>query len=125
MPLFITLHDRLDIGQFMSGLLGLVLLLTTSLSLGFFISSFSKEPLIAALVIFISLFLLSLLEWGMRFISPHINWLGELALLYHCKDFLSGVISSRDILYYVLTTVFFLYLSVIRLNQEAIFKRSA
>jgi len=122
MPLFITLHDRLDIGQFMTGLLGLVLLLTTSLSLGFFISSFSKEPLIAALVIFISLFLLSLLEWGVRFISPYISWLAELALLYHCKNFLSGVINSRDVLYYVLTTIFFLYLSVIRLNQEAIFK---
>jgi len=123
MPLVIVLQDHVDWGQFFAGLIGLILLLGTTLSLGIFISSFSTEPLLAAALTFVSLFLLSLLEWATQFISPPSSWLAEFALLYHCKNFLSGVIHSRDIIYYCILSSFFIFLSILRLNQEAYFKR--
>jgi len=119
MPLLITLHDRLDIGQFLSGIFGLILLLSATLSLSFFIACFSKEPLIAALVIFVTLFFLTLLEWIGSNLNPGLQWIKEFALLYHCKNFLSGAINTRDILYYTVFSGTFIYLSVFRLHKES------
>ncbi len=124
MPLFITLHDKIDIGQFLSGVLGLVLLLSANLSLSFFIASLSKEPLLAMLVSIIVLFLFSLLEWSVDFLDPALHGLKEFALLYHCKNFLSGIIHTRDILYYGLFSFIFLFLSVQRLDKESQFKKN-
>ncbi len=125
MPLLIALQDRLDTGQFLTGFFGLVLLISTNLSIGIFIASFSKEPLIATLAILVSLFLLTLLEWMGRFLMPSLHWVTEFALLYHCKNFLSGLINSRDIIYYGFLSFVFLYLSIVRLNKESHFKKKS
>ncbi len=124
MPLLITLNDHLDIGQFISGLFGLILLLGATLSLGIFVSSLAKEPFISTLVIFISLLLLTALEWTAHFLTPSLQWIAELALLHHCQNFLSGIINTQDIIYYVFFTVLFLSLGAFRLNKESYFKRS-
>lgn len=121
MSFFLLFTHTLDLGQLTSGFLGLLLLLTTSLSLGIFVSSFSKEPLICALVIFVALFLLSLLEW-ISSNSP-LSFFSQFSLLYHCKDFFSGLISTKDLIYYLLTSLIFLGFSVLRLNKEHYFKR--
>lgn len=123
MSLSLIFHNRIDIGQFLSGSLGLLLILNASLSLGIFISILSKEPLIAVLTTFISLFILSLLEWFVRYLTPTFDWICEFALLYHCKGFLSGFIDTRDILYYCLFSFIFISLSIWRLNQEPNLKR--
>lgn len=118
MSLLLNVHNQIDVGQFLSSLLALLLIQSASLSLGLFISSFSKEPLIATLVMFVSFFLLSLLEWFTRYLTPSLNWISEFALLYHCKSLLSGFIDTRDILYYCLFSFIFLFLSIIRLENE-------
>jgi len=123
MPLLIAIQDRLDTGQFLVGSLGLILLIGTNLSISMFIASFSKEPIIAALTIFISLVLLTLLEWMGRFLTPDLYWVTEFALLYHCKNFLSGLINTKDIIYYGLASFIFLYCSIVRLNKESHFKK--
>ncbi len=118
MPLIIALHDHLDFGQYLSGMIGLILLLCSTLSLGLFIASFAKEPLMAAIMMFVSFILLSLLEWIPHFLDPNRSWIMELALLYHCKNFFSGIINSRDIIYYCVLSSLFLYLSILRLERE-------
>jgi ABC-2 type transport system permease protein len=123
MPMLIVLQDRIDVGQFLSGLFGLTLLVGTHLSIGTFIASYSKEPLVAALAIFITLLSLTLLEWMVRFLTPSLQWITELALLYHCKNLLSGLINSKDIIYYGFVSFTFLYFSVVRLNKEPYFKK--
>lgn len=116
--LMIVLQNQVDIGYFLCGILGLLLVLSAILSLGIFVASLAKEPLVAALVILILLFLLSLLEWMAPFLSVHFSWLKEVALLYHCKNFFSGIIHSRDIIYYGAFSCFFLYLAKINCNRE-------
>jgi ABC-2 type transport system permease protein len=125
MPLLIVLEDSLDFGQFISGTLGLILLLATNLSIGLFIASLSKEPLIAAFFIFITLLSLTLLEWITHFISPAFSWVTEFALLYHCKNFLSGIVNTQDILYYILASVVFLCFSILRLSKESYFRQKS
>lgn len=125
MPLLIAVEDSLDIGQFISGSLGLVLLLGTNLSIGLFVASLSKEPLIASFAIFITLLLLTLLEWVAHFFPPAFSWITEFALLYHCKNFLSGIINTQDVIYYVLVTCVFLYFSILRLDKEPSFRQKS
>lgn len=122
MPLWIV-GPALDIGQFVSGLLGVIFLIASNLSIGFFIASLSKEPFIAIFASTISLFMLSLLEWINQVTGSSWQWVKEFALLYHCKNFLSGVISIQDIIYYGLLCAGFLYFSIARLNREAYFKK--
>jgi ABC-2 type transport system permease protein len=119
MPWMICITNSLDIGHFLTGLLGLLLLQATTLSLAFLMASFSKEPLLAAMMIFMMLFLSSLLEWMGRFLSVDYQWIIEFSLLYHCKNFLSGVIDSRDVIYYSFFTSLFLCVSILRLKREA------
>jgi ABC-2 type transport system permease protein len=123
MSLLLTMHNQIDAGQFISGFLGLLLIVSASLSLGMFISCLSKEPLIAALATLVTLFMLSLLEWFARYLIPSLNWIGEFALLFHCKSLLSGFIDSRDILYYCIFSAIFLSLSIWRLEKEPDFRR--
>lgn len=123
MPLIIAYQDHLDLGQFFSGIFGLILIQTATLSLAFYIASLCKEPLVATLMILITLFLLSLLEWGAYFLTPSMTWITELALLYHCQNFFSGIINTKDILYYTLISITFLYFSTLRLEREAMTKR--
>jgi ABC-2 type transport system permease protein len=125
MPLLIAIEDSLDIGQFISGFLGLLFLLGTTLSIGLFIASLSKEPLIASFVIFITLLLLTLLEWISHFLPPTFSWVTECALLYHCKNFLSGIINTQDIIYYILVSFVFLYFTILRLDKESYFRRKS
>jgi len=125
MPLIICLQDRLDVGQLLTGSFGLILLISANLSIGIFISSLAKEPLIAALAIFTTLILLSLLEWMGRFLTPSLQWITELALLYHCKNLLSGLISSKDVIYYGSLSLVFIYFSIVRLNKEPHFKKKS
>lgn len=119
---FTAWHYTIDWGQCCAGLLGLVLLLAASLSIGIFVSSFTKEPIISAFSIFISLVLLSLLEW-IASTSPF-YFLSEFSLLYHCKNLLSGLINSQDFVYYTGTTLVFLLLSMYRLNRESLLRRA-
>ncbi|HQZ87990.1 MAG TPA: ABC transporter permease subunit [Gammaproteobacteria bacterium] len=123
MPLLIAVEDSLDFGQFISGSFGLILLLGTNLSIALFIATLSKEPLIASFVIFITLILLSLLEWVTHFLSPAFSWVTEFALLYHCKNFLSGIINTQDILYYALVSFIFLYSSIRCLGKAPYFSQ--
>ncbi len=125
MPLLIAVEDSLDLGQFISGAIGLVLLMATNLSIGLFIASLSKEPLVASFVIFITLLLLTLLEWVSHFLSPAFSWITEFALLYHCKNFLSGIVNSQDIIYYILVSFVFICLCIFRLDKEPYFRRQS
>lgn len=118
MPWVISITNVLDVGHFLTALAGLVCLQAATISLALWIASFSEEPLLSALMIFTTLFLLSLLEWMVRFLKIDHQWIQELALLYHCKNFLSGFIDSRDIIYYLFISVIFLLLSIFRLKQE-------
>lgn len=122
MPLLIAVEDSLDIGQFISSLLGLMLLQMCSLSLGFLIATLTKEPVITVFLIFISFIFATLIEWLGQRMPASFEWVSALGLLYHCKNFLSGILNTQAILYYGLMTFVFLVLSIYRLEKESYFR---
>lgn len=96
-----------------SGYIGLILMGSAYISLGLFVSTTTENQIIAA----IGGFGLSLLLW---FIGWSANSAGEtlgailgyLSIIAHFSDFAQGIIDTKHVAYYLLFSIFGLYLSL-------------
>jgi len=118
MPLSLFLGTTLDIGQLISAILGLFLLLSSFAAAGLFLSSLTKNTMMAALLGFAFLLILALLYFaGIRTEDPS-PLLVYLSHFGHYTGFLNGIIDSRDIVYYLLFIIVFLALTTRKLDNE-------
>jgi ABC-2 type transport system permease protein len=118
MPLSLLVGSTLDLGKLSTGLLGLLLLLGSFSAAGCYCSTRSAQPITAAVVTFGLLLWLSIIDAagdGTREVSSVFAYL---SLWRHYDALLTGLISSADIIYYLLSIVAFLGLSVRCLNNE-------
>lgn len=119
MPASLMFGTQLDLGQIASGLIGLFLLMASFASIGLFISSLTKSPTIAAISTFGVLFLLWIINIAGTNASEDMAALfGYLSLLKHYISLLAGVFNSTDVLFYIIVSVFFIILSIWRLDAE-------
>ncbi len=86
-----------------TGYFGLLLLVGSFAAIGLFCSSLSEDQIIAAAAAFGILMLLWVIEWAASFMSA--GWGREtvqyLSILSHLKGFTKGVLSNKDIVFYV------------------------
>lgn len=122
MPLIILVNGHLDFGHYGCGLFGLWLVLTTALSICMLVSTYTKEPLTAIIFGIFALLFLSLLEWTIRFLDPAWHVIREFALLYHCKNLFSGIVTFSDVSYYCLLSTVCLFLSAKRIEKEPLWR---
>jgi ABC-2 type transport system permease protein len=116
MPLSLSGGTTLDYRAIASGLLGLGLLAASFTAIGLFLSSLTKQPTIAAISTFSTLFLLWIIDWaGNMQEAGVLSWL---SLLSHFQPILQGDIHSKDIAYYLIIILFFLALTIHRLNAQ-------
>lgn len=108
----------LDLGRLAAGLLGIFLLTMAFASCGLFISSLTREPTIAAIGSFAALLLIWLLKMPGSFDSPLAPLFDYLSLISHYQDLITGLFNSSDVVYYLLFTALFLWLTVLRLDME-------
>ena len=120
MPLSLSLGSQLDFGLLASGLLGLALLLASFTSIGLYLSSLTRQPTIAAMTTFASLFLLWIIDWAgnTQITAESENLFSWLSLLRHYQSLLQGEINSSDIVYYLIVISTFLILTIRRLDSE-------
>lgn len=120
MPLSLSLGSQLDFALLASGLLGLTLLLASFTAIGLFLSSLTRQPTIAAMTTFASLFLLWIIDWaGNAQITAESSTLFSwLSLLRHYQPLLQGEVNSSDIAYYLIVISAFLAMTVRRLDSE-------
>jgi ABC-2 type transport system permease protein len=116
-----------DNGAILSGYFGCVLLAGNYLALACLASSITRNQVIAFIVTVIACLLIILLGFSpvtdllSRWISQDaIQTLANFSFLSHFDGFQRGVIDSRDLLYFVSTTVFYLYLSGIVIRKTSI-----
>ena len=118
MPLSLSLGTTLDFGVFCSALLALFLLFCSFIAIGLFVSSLSATPALAAVgsfVVLISLWLIHIVnDTANANIEAVVNYL---SLQKHFNAMLSGAFNSSDAIYYLLLTMFFLVLSIWRLDR--------
>lgn len=119
MSLTLCAGTDLDLGRIAAGLLGLFLMMMAFGAAGLFVSTLTREPVIAA----VTTFGLLLLLWILQAVSqmsniPFSGVFGYLSLIGHFENLKRGVVSTTDVIYYVLFVVFFLWLAVLRLDME-------
>ena len=107
-----------DIPLILTGMLGLFLLICTYSAIGLFMSSLTSYQVVSAISTFTVLAVLSAIgNFGQDIpLVRDITW--WLSVSGRCEEFISGLICSEDVIYFLMLTVFFLALTVIRLSNR-------
>ena len=99
--------------------LGLLLLGGCFISLGLFISSLTKNQIVAGMVTFAVFLLLWVIEWIGSFSPPMIDKLSQyLSIVGHLDDFGKGVLDTTHIIYYLSFITFGLFLTAKSVDSE-------
>lgn len=93
--------------------LGMFLLGGSFLSLGTFTSSLTQNQIIAAVLSFGALLMFWIIGWIKSFIDPGLaGFVDYLSVTNHFDSFTKGVLDSRDLVYYLLFVLLFLFLTL-------------
>lgn len=107
-----------DVPLLLSGMLGLFLLLCTYSAIGIFMSSLTSYQVVAALATFALLAVLS----KMKDVGQDTPWVRDLTWWLsvdgRCETFISGLICSEDVVYFIAVTLFFFALTCLRLANR-------
>ncbi len=118
MPLSLAAGTQLDYGRIAAGLLGMWLMMMAFGAAGLFMSTLSREPVIAAVGGFGLLLVVWLLEAMAYSGGAFADFFRHLSLISHFEKLRRGVFATDDLAYYVLFIVLFLWLAVQRLDLE-------
>ncbi|NML23635.1 ABC transporter permease subunit [Pseudoflavitalea sp. G-6-1-2] len=107
-----------DAGVFLSGLLGFYLLVCAYSAIGMLMSALSIHPIIAALGVFLTIFLLDRIGmlWQQYDILRDLTWF--LSLQNRTQKMMLGLIETRDIVYFIVITGIFICFTIIKLRTE-------
>ena len=110
---------NLDIGSTVGSYIGLLLLASTYTSIGLFTSTFSKNQIVAFIVgVFITFFLFYGFD-AIASLFPNNSYTVQLfGINEHFKSISRGVIDTRDIVYFISVTLFFLLLTKNQLRND-------
>lgn len=125
LPLVFTVASLgdLDWGTVIGGYVGLILLGSSWIAIGLYLSSITESAIIAFITSFIVLFFFYIigeslvLNYVPQFLTP--LFLG-LSSSDHYQSIARGVLDSRDILYYASVTGFFIYLNLLSLENRKV-----
>ncbi len=99
--------------------LGLLLLGGSFISYGLFISSLTKNQIVAGVLTFCTLLMLLLVSWMQDFAGPvGQSVISALAVFEHFEDFSKGVIDTKHLVYYASVITFGLFLTAKSVDSE-------
>jgi len=108
---------NIDIGSTTGSYFGLLFLVAAYCAIGIFTSTLSENQIVAFVV---AVFLCFVFYFGFEGIGNLLNqnngFLSQLGMDYHFKSMSRGVIDTRDVIYFISITVFFLALTVYQLK---------
>lgn len=108
----------IDFGSIIGSYIGLLFLAATYTSIGLFTSTLSKNQIVAFLL---GVMITFLLFYGFDAISSSLGnelSIKKMGINEHFKSISRGVIDTRDIIYFLSVTIFFLFITKTRLNNE-------
>jgi ABC-2 type transport system permease protein len=102
-----------------TGYLGLLLMGGCFLSLGLFISSLTKNQIVAAMATFAVFLMLWVVNWISTFVGPTTQTvLQYISLTEHFDDFAKGIIDTKHVIYYLSFMAFGLFLTAKSVDSE-------
>jgi ABC-2 type transport system permease protein len=103
-----------------TGYLGLLMMGGCFLSLGLFISSLTKNQIVAAMATFAVFLMLWVINWIGTFVGPTTQAvLAHLSLTDHFDDFAKGIIDTKHVIYYLSFMAFGLFLTAKSVDSES------
>jgi len=117
-PLIFAFLTRMDWGQIASGYVGVLFLGAACLALGLFVSSLTQNQIIAAISAFALLLLFWLIGAPQDVGSAPGGILSALSLREHLPNLAKGVIDTKDLIFYLCFTYFFLFLTKRQLESR-------
>jgi ABC-2 type transport system permease protein len=112
----LNIWSDIDFGYLIANTFGLLLLVASFAAIGIYFSSLTSQPIVAAILSFI--FAVSLFILERYFASQPNHWFFYISLMKHFQTFSRGVISSKDIIYFILFISTFLVLTIRRLDAD-------
>ncbi len=109
--------ENLDISYVLGGILGIFLLTAAYSAIGLFMSSLTSYQVVAAistLAVLAGLDFIGHVGQSIDFVRDITYWL---SISGRVDNFITGLISSKDVIYFLLVISLFLILSVMRLNK--------
>lgn len=122
MPLSLLSGGILDWGKLIANIFALLLVVCAFAAAGLYMSCISGHPIIAAMASFGLLLLLWILDWSAGMENERGNLFEYLSILRHFQNIQSGLISSVDIIYFLLFILTFIVLSIRRLDNDRLQK---
>jgi ABC-2 type transport system permease protein len=106
-------YSEIDWGPVAAGYLGILLVGALFLAVGTFASSMTSSQLVSAMVTAALLFLLFLLGWFTDIFAGETarKVFSYLSLGEHLDEFSRGIVDTRRLVFYVSSTLFFLFLA--------------
>lgn len=107
---------NLDIGSTIGSYMGLFFLAATYTAIGLFTSTLSKNQIVSFILAIVITFFIS---FGFDTIGNLINKqvISQLGIFEHFKSISRGVIDTRDIIYFISVTIFFLFITKLKLDE--------
>ena len=118
MPLSLALGTHLDYGKLAADVFGLFLLLGAFAAAGLYMSTLTRQPVVAAVSSFGLLLFLWVANWLGRGDAHYSAVLHYVSLIDHYGSMLGGAFDSSDVIYYLLFIATFLTLSIRRLDGQ-------
>ena len=113
------IYGRPEWKPIVTAYLGLVLLGGCFISLGLFISSLTKNQIVAGMVTFAVFLFLWIITWIGSFSGPTVDKLTTyLSIIDHLDDFGKGVIDTTHVIYYLSFITFGLFLTAKSVDSE-------
>jgi len=117
-PITVGFLGRFDVGIIVTEYLGVLFLAATEIALGMFISSLTKNQIVAFLgtmVILLFFTLLDALTRGGSLPDWLVSGINFFALNSHFESFVKGILDTRDLIFFIASAVLFLFLCERRL----------
>jgi ABC-2 type transport system permease protein len=102
-----------------TGYLGMFLMGGCFISLGLFISSLTKNQIVAGMITFAAFLLFWVINWMGSFVGPTAQAvLSHLSIIDHFDDFAKGIIDTKHLVYYLSFIAFGLFLTAKSVDSE-------
>tara|TARA_R110000868_G_scaffold280326_2_gene540374 strand:- start:19045 stop:19776 length:732 start_codon:yes stop_codon:yes gene_type:complete len=112
---------NLDMGMVMGSYFGLLFLISSYTAVGLFASTLSENQIVAFII---GMVLCFLMLYGFESLAtilptaPMVLFVEQLGMMAHFESIARGVLDTRDIIYFISLTLFFLFLTINQLKNQ-------
>jgi len=111
----LDVFGTVDKGTIASGYIGIILVGALFISVGLFCSSLTRSQVVAAVASAAVLFMITIVPWwiaGQATLSEFWRVVADQCVVHRYEDFSKGIIDSGNVVFFIATTILFLFLTV-------------